>query len=224
MTKRLLCPSMMCADFGNLAVDTEALDAAGVDIFHMDIMDGSFVPNFGMGIQDYELIRSKTDKPVDVHLMINDPSSYVKQFIRLGADIIYIHPEADNQYARTLDSIKQAGKKAGIAINPGTSLETIKEVFPIIDYLMIMTVNPGFAGQKFLEYVNPKIDQAVLYGQKYSFKVMVDGAISPQKIEELSQRGVNGFILGTSALFGKEKSYKEIIENLGGKNHEYSYR
>lgn len=224
MTKRLLCPSMMCADFANLAADTKALDEAGIDIFHMDIMDGSFVPNFGMGIQDYELIRSKTNKSVDVHLMINNPGNYIEKFVHLGADIIYIHPEADRQYARTLDTIKQFGKKAGIALNPGTPLETVKDVLPIIDYLMIMTVNPGFAGQEFLEYTNSKIEQAVALRKSFSFEVMVDGAISPQKINALSQRGVTGFILGTSALFKKDRAYKDIIENLREERHEYSYR
>lgn len=138
---------MMCANFANLEKDTKDLEVAGVDIFHMDIMDGSFVPNFGMGLQDYELIRSVTDKPLDVHLMVQNPSNYVEMFSDLGADIIYIHPEADIHPARTLDKIRAKGKKAGIAINPGTSIEAVIELLPLVDYFMIMTVNPGFAGQ-----------------------------------------------------------------------------
>ncbi|MBL1230035.1 ribulose-phosphate 3-epimerase [Enterococcus sp. BWB1-3] len=216
MMKRLLCSSMMCANFANLQEDTKALDEAGIDIFHIDIMDGIFVPNFAMGLQDLQLIRSSTKKKVDVHLMIENPGNYVDLFSQIGVDIIYIHPEADKQYARTLDMIKSKGMKAGVAINPGTSLDTIKEIFSLIDYLMIMTVNPGFAGQKYLDYVNPKIEEAVSYGKLFSFKVMVDGALSPQRIEELHAVGVTGFVLGTSALFGKEKSYKEIVKELGG--------
>ena len=179
MSKKLLYPSMMCANFANLEKDTKDLEVAGVDIFHMDIMDGSFVPNFGMGLQDYELIRSVTDKPLDVHLMVQNPSNYVEMFSDLGADIIYIHPEADIHPARTLDKIRAKGKKAGIAINPGTSIEAVIELLPLVDYFMIMTVNPGFAGQKYLEYVNSKIEKAVLLSKQFDFKVMVDGAISP---------------------------------------------
>ena len=214
--EKLLCPSMMCADFANLEEDTRKLDEAGFDIFHIDIMNGSFVPNFGMGVQDYELIRKSTQKIMDVHLMIKNPSKYIELFCNLGADIIYIHPESEIQYARTIDIIKSKGKKAGIAINPGTSLESVKEVLPIIDYLMIMTVNPGFSGQKFLDYTLSKIDEAVDLGKKFNFDVMVDGAISPEKIKILSQKGVKGFILGTSAVFGKDKTYKELELELRG--------
>jgi ribulose-phosphate 3-epimerase len=159
--KKLLCPSLMCADFSRLKEEVEELDRAGTDIFHIDFMDGSFVPNFGMGLQDFEMVRSSTQKTVDVHLMIQDPSKHVKMFATMGADIIYIHPEADQQASRTLDVIRGMGKKAGIAINPGTSVENILELLPLIDYVMVMTVNPGFAGQKYLEFVNPKIEKLV---------------------------------------------------------------
>ena len=186
--KKLLCPSLMCADFSRLKEEVEELDRAGTDIFHIDFMDGSFVPNFGMGLQDFEMVRSSTQKTVDVHLMIQDPSKHVKMFATMGADIIYIHPEADQQASRTLDVIRGMGKKAGIAINPGTSVENILELLPLIDYVMVMTVNPGFAGQKYLEFVNPKI--------------------------ELNGIGVTGFVLGTSALFGKKDRYDEILNKL----------
>lgn len=209
-----LCPSLMCADFSSLKKEVEELDRANANIFHIDFMDGSFVPNFGMGLQDFELVRASTKKTVDVHLMIQNPSKYVEMFADMGADIIYIHPEADQQVARTLDTIRNKGKKAGIAINPGTAVETILGLLPLIDYAMVMTVNPGFAGQKFLEYVNPKIEKLVQLSKEYGFKVMVDGAISPEKIQELSQLGVTGFVLGTSALFGKSESYAVTLEKL----------
>ncbi len=212
--KKLLCPSMMCADFSNLERATRDLDKAGVDIFHMDFMDGSFVPNFGMGLQDFELVRSTTQKQVDVHLMIQNPGNYVDMFADLGADIIYIHPEADQQPARTLASINQKGKQAGIAINPGTAVETIQELLPLIDYVMVMTVNPGFAGQKYLDYVDNKIEKLVELSSTYGFEVMVDGAISPENIDKLSQLGVTGFVLGTSALFNKPDSYQDIVIEL----------
>lgn len=214
MMKKLICPSMMCANFDCLKAEVETLDQAGTDIFHIDIMDGSFVPNFGMGIQDVACIRRLTKKPVDAHLMIDNPGNYVELFAELGADIIYIHPEADVHPARTLDKIRAAGKKAGIAINPGTSVETIRELLPLTDYLMVMTVNPGFAGQKYLAFVNKKIETLAGLKEEFGFNLMVDGAISPQKIEMLSAMGVDGFVLGTSALFGKDESYEVIIPRL----------
>lgn len=210
---RIICPSMMCANYDSLKEEVIKLDLAGADIFHIDIMDGRFVPNFGMGTQDVECIRKNTEKLLDVHLMIENPGDYVELFADLGVDIIYIHPEADKHPARSLEKIK--GKKfAGIAINPGTSMETIKELLPLVDYVMAMTVNPGFAGQKYLGFVNNKAKKLVDLKLEFEFKIMVDGAISPEKINELSELGVDGFVLGTSALFRKEEDYSTIIKRL----------
>lgn len=211
---RIICPSMMCANYDSLKEEVVKLDLAGTDIFHIDIMDGSFVPNFGMGTQDVECVRKNTKKLIDAHLMIENPGNYVELFADLGADIIYIHPEADKHPARALGKIKGKNKFAGIAINPGTSMETIEELLPLVDYVMVMTVNPGFAGQKYLDFVNNKIKKLVDLKSEFEFKIMVDGAISPQKIDELSELGVDGFILGTSALFGKEEDYETIIKRL----------
>ncbi|MEX2805478.1 ribulose-phosphate 3-epimerase [Streptococcus sp. H31] len=210
----LLCPSMMCADFANLEQETRELEEAGFDIFHMDFMDGDFVPNFGMGLQDFELIRKTTNRLVDIHLMIQNPGKYVDKFADLGADIIYVHVEADQQITRTLEEICRKGKKAGIAVNPGTSVETIKVLLPLVDYIMVMTVNPGFAGQKYLDFVDEKIDHLLRLADNYHYKVMVDGAVSPERIRALSSKGVTGFVLGTSALFGQGKSYREIEKEL----------
>ena len=212
--KRILCPSMMCADFDCLKAEVEALDQAGADLFHIDIMDGRFVPNFGMGLQDVACIRRLTQKPIDAHLMIEDPGAYVELFAGMGADIVYAHPEADRHPARTLGKIRDAGAKAGLAINPGTGVEAVRELLPLTDYLLVMTVNPGFAGQKYLEFVNRKLQTLSGMKGEYGFSLMVDGAISPQKIEELSAMGVDGFVLGTSALFGKEESYETILRRL----------
>ena len=213
--EKLLCPSMMCANFASLQKEIEDLEEGGIDIFHLDVMDGSFVPNFGMGLQDIEYICKTATKPCDVHLMIENPSKYVDKFASLGAKIIYIHPEIDPHACRTLQMIKDAGAKAGIAINPGTSFETVKDLLPLCDYVMLMSVNPGFAGQKYLDFVTPKFKKFVEEAKNYGgYDVMIDGACSPEKIEMLSKIGVKGFILGTSALFGKGRSYQEIIKEL----------
>ncbi|MDU5950028.1 MAG: ribulose-phosphate 3-epimerase, partial [Paenibacillus macerans] len=195
---KLLCPSMMCANFKSLENEVAALDAANVDIYHIDIMDGKFVPNFGMGLQDLELIRKQTGKMVDVHLMIDSPGDYIDLFSAKGADIIYFHPEADKHPARTIDRIRAHGVKAGIALNPGTSLAAVDPLLSLVDYVLVMTVNPGSAGQKYLPYVDEKIQalHALKRQKGLPFTIVVDGAISEEKIEELSEYGVEGFVLG----------------------------
>lgn len=214
--KRLLCPSMMCANYGHLATEVRALDDAGVDIFHCDIMDGTFVPNFTMGVMDVQTIRRYTDKLVDCHLMIENPASKVDWFIDAGANIIYIHPESERYVVKTLAHIKERGAYAGIAINPDTSIASISEILNLCDYVLVMTVNPGFAGQNFIDFTRKKVQQLIELKDQYGFKVMIDGHCSPEVIEDLSALGADGFILGSSALFKKGKTYKELIDNLKG--------
>ena len=212
--KRLLCPSMMCANYGHLAEEVRALDDAGADIFHCDIMDGSFVPNFTMGVMDVQTIRRYTDKPVDCHLMIENPGSKVDWFIRAGANIIYIHPESERYVVKTLAHIKEMGAAAGIAVNPDTSVASISEILNLCDYVMVMTVNPGFAGQGFIDFTRNKVRQLAQLKDRYGYRLMIDGHCSPDVIEALSADGADGFILGTSALFRKGRSYAELIADL----------
>ena len=214
MSEKLLCPSLMCADFGKLADEVRVLDEAGVDIFHCDIMDGTFVPNFTMGVADLKAVRAATDKLVDCHLMIENPANKVDWFMDAGADIIYIHPESERYVVKTLAHIRERGKKAGLAINPDTSLSAVEEMLNLCDYVMVMTVNPGFAGQKFIPFTIGKIKQLATLKETYGFKLMIDGACSPEVIRDCSRLGVDGFVLGTSALFGKGRPFSEILQEL----------
>ena len=214
--ERLLCPSMMCADYSRLGEETKALDAAGVDIFHCDVMDGSFVPNMTMGLMDIKTVRKFTDKPLDVHLMIENPGEKVDWFLDAGVNIVYIHPESERYVVKTLAHIKQRGAAAGIAINPDTSLATVEELLNLCNYVMVMTVNPGFAGQKFIQFTKNKIQELAALKEKYGFRLMIDGSCSPAVIEEMSAMGVDGFVLGTSALFGKDRPYAELVKELRG--------
>jgi len=147
--------------------------------------------------------------------MISHPYNYVEKFIELGADIIYIHPESDKHACRTLQKIKDLGALAGIAINPETSFETVKNILYLCDYVLIMNVSPGFAGQKYLEFITSKSQKFIQEAKNYQgYKVIVDGACSIDKIKMLSHLGIDGFVLGTGALFNKKESYKTICENI----------
>ncbi len=212
-TQQLLLPSMMCADFGSLRDEVLALEAAGVDGFHLDVMDGNFVPNYGMGLQDIEWICANATVPCDVHIMAEDPGRYVEKFAKLGAKVIYIHPEADAHSARTLAAIADAGVHPGIAINPGTSFSTVEPLLSLVDYALVMTVNPGFAGQKWLHFVDEKIERLAEAGKRYGFDVIIDGNCSPENIALAQDLGATGFVLGTAGLFG-HGDYAPTIEGL----------
>lgn len=211
----LLCPSMMCADLGNLAGEVAALEAAGADIFHLDIMDGRYVPNFALGLSDVKAIAGMAHIPCDVHLMIEDPGNYVESFIEAGASIVYIHPESDRHPARTLQRIAALGAHPGLAIDTGTSLESVSELLPLVDHVLAMTVNPGFAGQPYCSFVDGKLECLAACKEEHPFSLLIDGACSPERIEKLSSQGVDGFVLGTSAFFGKG-DYAAIFKSLRG--------
>ena len=206
---------MMCADFGSLRDELDALEAAGADGLHLDLMDGNFVPNYGMGLQDIEWFCKNATVPCDVHMMVEQPGRYIQKFATMGVRVIYVHPEADPHVARTLATIRELGVKAGIAINPGTSFSAVEPVLSLCDYVLVMTVNPGFAGQAWLDFVNPKIEQLVAASHEGAndYEVVVDGNCSPEHVAQVSAMGVKGFVLGTAGLFG-HGPYTQSMEAL----------
>ena len=211
-----LTASMMCANFGNLEKEVKELEAAGIDSFHIDIMDGRYVPNFAMSLNDMRYIRSATDKPLDVHLMIEHPNTHISLFLNSlkEGDTVYIHPEAEYHPSTTLQKIIDAGLIPGIAINPGTSIETVMEMLQIVDKVLVMSVNPGNAGQMYLPYVGKKIERLLKIREEMNFEVYWDGACGADKISTFAPMGVRGFVLGTTLLFGKGRQYADILKEI----------
>ena len=211
-----LTASMMCADFGNLKKEVKALDKAGIDSFHIDIMDGRFVPNFAMSLNDMIYIAKATKKPLDVHLMIEHPNNRIDLFLdnlRKG-DTVYIQPEAEYHPSTTLQSIIDADMIPGIAINPGTSVETVMEMLRIVKKVLVMSVNPGNAGQMYLPYVGKKIDRLLELKEEMDFEIYWDGACSADKILKFAPKGIKGFVLGSTLLFGQKREYGEILSDI----------
>lgn len=211
----------MCADFGNLKQEITELDTAGADAFHMDIMDGEFVSNFALSWHDFSAIRKITNKPMDVHLMVKNPSIHLPYAIKNQADIIYVHYESGNA-VNYLYNIKINNIRGGLAINPETNISEIHNLFPLISGLLVMRVNPGFAGQPAVPEVEDKIKQLTKIKHR-KFNICLDGCVGPDIIKKWSKYGVDEFVLGTaSGMFGEkkfERSYSEIIKDLRQKTY-----
>ena len=208
-----LSVSILSADFGRLAEEVRAVEAAGTDWIHVDVMDGHFVPNITIGPDVVRAIRGATSLPLDVHLMIERPDLYVKAFVEAGADWLGVHVEACTHLHRTIQSIKELGVRATVALNPATPAVCVEQVLGDVDMVLLMTVNPGFGGQAFIRSVLPKvrqlrrmIDQAGL-----SALIEVDGGVNPQTAGELAQAGVDVFVAGSAVFHG---DYAENIRAI----------
>lgn len=212
-----IAPSILSADIMNLERDVKAAEAAGADVFHIDIMDGHFVPNMSFSPSVVEGMRSVTDKPLDVHLMIENPDAYVKPIVEAGADTVLIHAESTQHIYRSIDLVKSLGAKAGVVVNPGTPLETVKELFPVIDQILVMTVNPGFGGQKFIPGMTKKIqrlDQLRQTAADDDFEIEVDGGINDETISQCAKAGADIFVAGSYLFDGNDADLEGRISKL----------
>ena len=214
MGDKKIAPSILSADFSRLGEEIRKVEDAGADWIHVDVMDGAFVPNITVGPFILEAVRKVTALPLDVHLMIERPEQYISEFADAGADIITVHFEACTHLHRTIQAIKEKGKKAGVSVNPATPLVSIKYVLGDIDLLLIMSVNPGFGGQRFIPSALEKIKKARQMIDKIGADVSieVDGGVKLENIGEVASAGADIFVSG-SGVFGT-KDYKETIQEM----------
>jgi ribulose-phosphate 3-epimerase len=195
-----IAPSILAANFAKLGDEVRTVEEAGADVIHVDIMDGHFVPNLSLGIPVVASLRKATRLPLDVHLMIEQPELYIEEFIRAGASRVLVHQEATAHLDRALAMIRELGAEAGAVINPATPVGMLSEVLDKVDTILVMTVNPGFGGQKFIPNSYQKIRQLNQIRSRYnaSFRIEVDGGVEPDNTAELAQAGANTFVAGTS--------------------------
>ena len=210
MSKKIIvAPSLLAADFSDLKNEIDKVEKAGAEYLHLDVMDGAFVPNISFGVPVISAIRKHSNLIFDVHLMIENPDRFIKDFVEAGADIITVHVEATKHLNRTLQLIKSYGKKAGISLNPSTPIEMIKYELKNIDMVLIMTVNPGFGGQTFIENMTDKIKE--LRTLDKNIDIEVDGGINAETGKKVKEAGANILVAGSYIFNG---DYKERIDSL----------
>jgi ribulose-phosphate 3-epimerase len=221
-----IAPSILAADFADLGGAIRLVESAGAEVIHVDVMDGHFVPNITMGPPVVASIRKVTSLPLDVHLMIEDPDAYIQPFADAGADWISVHVETCPHLDRTLQLIRSCGAKPGVVLNPATSLSTLDEALRLVEYVLIMTVNPGFGGQRFLPYTLEKVQRLrkVIQHKALSARIEVDGGVSLENVPDLVRSGANILVVG-SQVFGDPdpaaavKKLKALAERCAVDSH-----
>jgi ribulose-phosphate 3-epimerase len=213
MKQKRIAPSILSADFSRLREEIKAVEAAGADWIHVDVMDGHFVPNITVGPIVVEAVRKVTSLPLDVHLMIENADQYVEDFIKAGSDYLVVHTEACAHLQRTLTHIHELGCKAGVSLNPATPLSALDHILPDLDLVLLMSVNPGFGGQSFIPQVLDKIRnlRAILDGLDREVLLEVDGGIKVGNIGEVARAGADAFVAG-SAVFGSDDYVETIVK------------
>lgn len=218
LKENLLAPSILSADFSNLGAQIQLLNQGGADYIHIDVMDGMFVPSISFGMPVIQAIRGLTDRIFDVHLMIEEPGRYIQDFKKAGADLLTVHVEACKHLDRTIQGIREAGCKAGVALNPATPLQVLEHVLSEVDMVLLMSVNPGFGGQSYIPYVTEKIKglRTMIEERGLQTDIQVDGGIKLENVDMVLEAGANIIVAG-SAIFSGDiqknlQSFKEKLE------------